>query len=210
MLGLSFAINEGSPAGASDAELLTFAEHYYTFAEHYYRSVLWGSWLQAGGPALIVFFTLSLVHLAGAAHRLAGWMTLLGTTCLITVSLVEVTFYISALHQSPPTMPSISLAMISAVQHLYFIIAAPVVFLPLGAVFCRSNVLPKIFGYSAIALGCLFAALGAIFMLVLTLPDAVTGCAAVQALWWLTAAIALIVRKNAICAEIWTQAVKAH
>ncbi|HUI80804.1 MAG TPA: hypothetical protein VLY24_22920 [Bryobacteraceae bacterium] len=189
LLGLSFVINSGPPTGGSDAQLLEFARHNYA-------QVLWGSWLQAVGPALIGLFAFSLVHMAGAEHRLAGWMTFFGTTSLMTVSLIEVTFYISALHQQPPAMGPISLAVISAVHHLYFVIAAPAVFLPLGIILRGSDVLPKLFGYSAIALATLFFALGAIYMLTLTLPDAVTALGAVQALGWLAAAVALILRRN--------------
>jgi len=74
--------------------------------------------MQAVGPVVIVLFAFSLVHLAGATQRPAGWMTFFGATILMTVSLVEITFYISALHTDPATMPNISLVLISAVQHL--------------------------------------------------------------------------------------------
>jgi hypothetical protein len=191
LLGLSFAINNGPPAGAGDTELQSFAQHNYT-------SVLWGAWLQAVGPALIVLFAFAIVHLADAAHTLAGWMTFFGATSLTTVSFIEITFYISALNSRPTAMASMSLAVIAAVQHLYFIVAAPAVFFPLGAVIYRSDVLPKIFGYLAMGLACLFGVLGAVFMIKLNLPDSVTACAAVQALWWLAAAITLIVRSEPI------------
>lgn len=189
LLGLSFAINSGPPSGGSDAQLLEFARHNYT-------QVLWGAWLQAVGPVLIVLFAFSLVHMAGAEHRLAGWMTLFGSTCLMTVSLIEVTFYISALHQEPPAMGAMSLVVISAVQHLYFVIAAPAVFLPLGMILRASDVFPKLFGYLAIALAILFSTVGVVYMQTLTLPDPVTALGAVQALWWLGAAVALILRSN--------------
>jgi hypothetical protein len=189
LLGLSFALNSGPPQGGSNAQLIEFAQHNYA-------QVLWGAWLQAVGPALIVLFGFSLVHMAGAEHRLAGWMTFFGAASLMTVSLIEVTFYISALHQQPPGMGAMSLAVISAVQHLYFVIAAPAVFLPLGIVLRGSDVLPKLFGYLAIALAILFFAIGAIYMLTLTLPDPVTALGAVQALWWLGASVALILRRN--------------
>jgi len=189
LLGLSFAINTGPPTAASDAQMIEFAQRNYA-------QVLWGGWLQAVGPALIVLFAFSLVHMAGAEHRLAGWMTFFGAVTLMTVSLIEVTFYISALHQQPPAMGVMSLGVISAVQHLYFVIAAPAVFLPLGIILRGSNVLPKLFGHLAIALAILFFALGAIYMLTLTLPDPVTALGAVQALWWLAAAVALILRRN--------------
>jgi hypothetical protein len=99
-------------------------------------------------------------------------------------------------------MPSISLKLISAVQHLYFIVAAPALFLPLGIILVRSPILPRVFGYLALSLAAAFAALGVIFMLRLTLPDAVTAFGGVQALWWLAAAITLIVRGGKIASLV--------
>jgi hypothetical protein len=191
LLGLSFAINTGPPTNATSAELMKFGNDNYAH-------ILWGAWMQAVGPVLIVLFAFSLVHLAGATQRLAGWMTFFGATILMTVSLVEITFYISALHADPATMPSISLVLISAVQHLYFIVAAPSLFLPLGIVLLRSAVLPRPFGYLALVLATVFAALGAGYMFQLTLPGFVLGFAGVQALWWLAAAITLIVRSGQV------------
>lgn len=189
LIMVSFAINSGPPAGATDAELINFGQQYYT-------SVLWGAWLQAVGPVLIILFALSLVHLAGATQRLSGWMTFFGATTLMTVSLIEITFYISALHTDPPVMPSVSLALISAVQHSYFIVAAPALFLPLGIVLLSSSVLPRLFGYLALLLGTVFAILGITFLLRITLPAGVTAFAGIQALWWLAAGITLIVQSG--------------
>jgi len=189
LLGLSFAINNGPPPAATSAELANFAKQNYA-------RILWGAWMQAVGPVLIVLFAFLIIHLAGATHQLAGWMTFFGATILMTVSLIEITFYISALYRDPVLMPSLSLNLISAVQHLYFIVAAPALFLPLGIVLVRSRVLPKLFGYLALLLGAIFAALGIIFLMRLTLPDAVTAFAGVQALWWLAAALAVIVRSR--------------
>ena len=167
LLIVSFAINNGPPPNPTSAELIEFGQQNYAH-------ILWGAWMQAVGPVLIVLFAFALVHLAGATERLAGWMTLFGATILMTVSLIEVTFYISALYPDPVTMPSISLKLISAVQHLYFIVAAPAFFLPLGIILVNSPILPRVFGYLALLLAAAFAGLGVIFMLRLTLPDAVT------------------------------------
>lgn len=194
LLGLSFAINAGPPPQATSAELIKFGHDNYA-------NILWGAWMQAVGPVLIIFFAFSLVYLAGAMQRLSGWMTFFGATILMTVSLVEVTFYISALHADPATMPYISLVLISSVQHLYFIVAAPSLFFPLGIVLVRSAVLPRFFGYLALALAVVFAAPGVAYMLRLTLPAFVTGFAGVQALWWLVASIWLIVRSGATAAS---------
>ena len=187
LISVSFNINPAPPPGATNAELMKFGQQHFA-------SVLWGAWLQAVGPVLIVLFAFSLVHLAGATQRLAGWMTFFGATTLMTVSLIEITFYISALHPDPPMMPFISLKLISAVQHLYFIVAAPTLFLPLGIVLVGSRILPRLFGYLALLLATAFAALGVIFLLTLMLPSGVTAFAGVQALWWLAAAITLVVR----------------
>lgn len=191
LLVMSFVINPGPEPGASESSLL----HY---TQQHYAATLWGAWLQVVGPILIMAFALTLVYLSDAMHRLAGWLTLLGTGILMTVTLIEVTFYISALNASPATMSAVSLNMVSAVQHLYFIGAAPAVFLPLGLVLFDGRVLPKVFAMSALALGTVFAGLGVLFMLELRLPDFVTTFASVQALWWLAAAITLAARPSAL------------
>jgi hypothetical protein len=191
LLIVSFAINSGPPPGATSAELVKFGHQNYAH-------ILWGAWMQAVGPVLIVLFAFALVHLAGATQRLVGWMTLFGATILMTVSLIEVTFYIGALNPEPVMMPSVSLKLISAVQHLYFIVAAPSLFLPPGIILVGSAILPRLFGYLALILATAFAALGVVFQLRLTLPDAVTAFGGVQALWWLAAAITLILRSGRI------------
>jgi hypothetical protein len=193
MLGVSFAINNGPPLNASSAELVKFGQQNYA-------SILWGAWLQAVGPVLIVLFAFALVHLSEATSHLAGWMTIFGATVLMTVSLMEIGFYISALSPEPTMMPSMSLRLIYAVQHLYFIVAAPALFLPLGVVLVKSRILPRLFGFSALALAAVFAALGIIFLLTLTLPPIVTAFGGVQALWWLTAAITLMAQRRNLSA----------
>jgi len=193
LLMLSFGIAVPPPSDATRAEL-------FEFGRRHYAGVLWGAWLQAVGPVFIVLFAFSLVHLAGATRRLAGWMTLFGATVLMTVSLIEITYYISALFPEPELMTSISLRVISAVQHLYFIVAAPALFLPLGIILVGSRILPRVFGYLALVLAGAFAVFGAVFMLRLTLPPSVLASAAVQALWWLAAGITLMVRSASLSA----------
>jgi hypothetical protein len=191
LLIVSFTINSGPPPGATGSELVRFGQQYYA-------AVLWGAWLQAVGPVLIVLFAFALVQLAGATLRLAGWMTFFGATALMTVSLIEITYYISALFPDPEIMPAVSLRVIFAAQHLYFIVAAPALFLPLGIVLLSSHILPRVFGYLALVLAATFASLGAGFMLRLTLPGSVTAFAGVQALWWLAAAITLVARSGKV------------
>jgi hypothetical protein len=184
---VSFNINPGPPPDATSAQLAVFASQYFS-------SILWGAWLQAVGPILIVAFAFAIVYLAGATSRFAGWLTLFGGTILTMVSLIEVAFFFSALSPEPPPIGLISLALIHAVQHLYFVVAAPALFLPLGAVILGSRVLPRVFGYLALLLGAAFAIAGVATLFTLTLPTAVTALGGIQTLWWLAAAVTLIVR----------------
>lgn len=133
-------------------------------------------------------------------------MTFFGATTLMTVSLIEITFYITALHATPSVMPAASLALISAVQHLYFMVAAPSLFLPLSVVLLRSSILPRLFAYLALLLGALFAVLGVVYLFTLTLPAGVTALGGVQGLWWLAAAVTLVAQRRKLGATELTSA----
>ena len=78
----------------------------------------------------------------------------------------------------------------------YWLMLAPVLFLPLGIVLLSSQVRRGLFGYVVLLLAVVFAALGEILLLTLTLPDAVTALAGVQAIWLLAAAITLLARNG--------------
>jgi hypothetical protein len=189
MLSVSFAINYGPPLGSSP-------ELFAKFVRESYASILWGAWLQAVGPVFIILFAFALVHLAGQASRLAGWMTFFGAAVLMMVSLIEITFYISALYPTPSLTTPISFEMIYSVQHLYFIVAAPALFIPLGYVLLSSRVLPRAFGVLAVVLGAGFGIAGITSLLTLTLPGSITSMGSLQAAWWFAAAVALILRGN--------------
>ena len=185
MLIPSFIINPGPPPNPTVAQLIAFGNQYH-------NSILIGAWLQAVSPFLIILFAIAIVHLAGAATRLMGWMTMFGGSILVMTSLVEVTFYLSAVNGNPATTGLISLDLISAVQHVFSMVAAPAVFLPLGAVILGSRVLPHVFGYLALVLAGIFAILG-IVALFSPIQSVVNILASVQGLWWVIAAITLLV-----------------
>ncbi|HYW85433.1 MAG TPA: hypothetical protein VFB30_19400 [Spirochaetia bacterium] len=190
MLVASFSLNVGpAPDMTSSAQLIAFGRANFSL-------VLWGAWLQAIGPVFIVLFAFAIVYLSGAGTRVAGWMTIFGTCTLMTVSLVEIVFYMSALNSDPESMSVISLELIRSVQHLYFIVAAPALFLPLGVVILGADVLPRILGYLALALGAAFGAAGMITLHDLVVPVAVQASASIQVIWWLAAAVTLIVRSG--------------
>lgn len=194
MIGESFAINNGPPLSAPDAVFLAYA------ASHR-APVLWGAWLQAVGPGLIITLALTLVGLSGAYRRVSGLLTVFGAGVLMTTSLMEIACYIGQLFVVPPEMPRIANTFGYAIQHLYFFVAAPALFLPLGFVLVSSSVLPRIFGWLALLLGAGFLALGLVSLEDLVLPSGVTAFAAVQALWWFFAALALIFRSGRLARE---------
>ncbi len=137
--------------------------------------------------------TFAIVHLAGATTRLMGWMTLFGATVLMTVSLVEIVFYLSAVNGTTATIGLLSLDLIAAVQHLYSMVAAPALFFPLAIVILNSRVLPHVFGYVALVIGAAFAILG-VADLFSPLQNVVNVLSIAQGFWWLGAAITLLMR----------------
>jgi hypothetical protein len=186
MLVVSFSINPGPPDNPSPSQLIAFGNAYHT-------QILAGAWLQAAGAALTIVFALAIVHLAGATTRFGGWLTLFGGLLLVVTSLVEVTFFLSAVNATQVTAALTSLDLIHAAQHLYFMVAAPAVFLPLGAVIRDSRVLPRIFGYLAYLLGGVFAVVG-IAGLYVPLQTVGNILGVLQGFWWLGIAVALLIR----------------
>ena len=92
-------------------------------------------------------------------------------------------------------MAETSLALIHSVQHLWFIVAAPALWLPLGLVILGSHVLPRVLGYLAVVLAAGYALAGVATLPDLTVPAAVQVSAGViPALWWLAAAGTLLTR----------------
>jgi hypothetical protein len=78
----------------------------------------------------------------------------------------------------------------------YWLMLAPVLFLPLGLVLLSWQTLRGIFGHVVLPLTVVFAALGIIFLLTLPLLDAVTLFAGVLGIWLLTAAITFVARNG--------------
>jgi hypothetical protein len=131
--------------------------------------------------------------LGGAAVRFAEQITLLGGVLLCMVSLTEVVFYLNAANSTSVAEASDSLNLVHATQHLFSMVAAPLVFIPLSIAILRSGVLPRFFGYTGLAFGGLFAVMGG---LVLFQPwqFIVDYIAYSQGGWWMAAAITLLIR----------------
>jgi hypothetical protein len=193
MLITSFIINPGPPPNPTLPQLIEFGKQYHS-------SIVFGAWLQAISPPLIVFFGIAIVHLAGAATKFSGWVVFFGGIILVMVSLVEITFYLSAINGNPNTSVLVSLDLIHAVQHLFSIIAAPMVFFALSIVILQSKVLPHVFGYTGLALGLAFAILGlaALFNPLQYLIDKLS---MIQGIWWLIASFTLLLRAGKLSSQ---------
>ena len=167
------------------------------FGTRYHDAILLDTWLQAIGSLLTVTFAVALVHFAGATNRFAGWMTLLASSLTLAVALSEGMFAIAAAQAAVLGHAETALASIDLTNvfvYIFLMVPAPTFFLSLGAVLLGSQVLPRMFGYLALALGGAFAILGLVglfsasaiaFSIVLLIG---------QELWIVAAAIALIIR----------------
>jgi hypothetical protein len=185
ILVASFVINPAPPATDTVAQLRDFALQHH-------NGIVLGGWLQGMGSLLIVLFSLGLVHLANAAQRLAGWITLLAGAVILVVSLVEIVFYLSAVQATEAGDTAGGLAansLIKAVQHVFLI--APALLLPLGIVLRDSRILPRVFAYTALLVGGTLQVLGLVGLLH-PLQAVINVILIIQSLWFIAAALAVL------------------
>lgn len=183
----SFVINPGPPSTDTIPQIINFGTEHRNL-------IVSGAWMQIFGTLLLLLFAIAIVHLASATSRFAGWFTMFGSIVLMMVCTIEVIFYLNVLTSSASTVLE-NQNLISSVQHAYSMVAAPVVFLPLGTVILGSRVLPHFFGYLALLLGIAFAILGVI-CLYGPFQNVVDDLAMGQGIWWLLAAVTLLFRNE--------------
>jgi hypothetical protein len=181
----SFVMNPAPPAEFSVSQLRDFAVQHH-------NGIVIGAWLQGMGSLLLVLFAIAVVHLAGATHTFAGWVTLLAGATILMVSLVEISFYLGAVQAAEAgdlTSGMVSNALIKAVQHVFLI--APALLLPLGAVLLGARILPRLFAYLALAIGATLQIFGLVGLFG-ALQPIIDDVLIVQALWFVAAGVALI------------------
>jgi hypothetical protein len=194
-LGLYFGIGAAIgltqlPPGTSEAQVLHVATQYHDMW-------LLGAWLQAAGSLLSVIFILGLVQLAGGVTRFSGVLTLLGCAVLLGVILIEGAFTIDLAQAAVDGHPAASVTsfdVMTVFTQIYPIVPAPLIFLSLGSLLVGSNVLPRILGFLALALGGLYAIAGLVGLF--TSPVLTLVPLGLQSLWLLAAAIALVSRSR--------------
>ncbi len=191
MLGAYFAAPiPQPPTNASAAQVADVAMRYRD-------SVMLGGWLQACGTTLSVVFFLSLVHRSGAVTKLAGVLTTLASAVLLAVGLFEASLLIDVATAAANGHAATALSsydLMGVFVHTFPIVPAPFTFLSLGWVLLGSPVLPRLFGYLALAIGVAFEVVGFAGLFSSAALIATIVVIAAFELWILAAAIVLLVR----------------
>lgn len=195
-LMVSFSINPGPPAGATIPQIMIWGKANENL-------ILAGAWLQAFGSLLNVIFIFALIQMAGASQKLMGWVTAFAGIVIMGVSLVEVSFYISAIEggvSGDMTALSISLDLIKAIQHAYVIAPAPTLLIGLGIVLLSSRLFPRIFAYIFLTFGIVMGALGLIGTFV-PMQNVINSVLAAQEVWFAVTAIALVINTRKVSSD---------
>jgi hypothetical protein len=195
LLGLYFGVGASIglaqlPASATLAQVLHAATTYH---DAWYL----GTWLQATGSLLSVIFFLALVDQAGGMRRLAGMLTLLGSAVLLAVVLIEGVFTIDLAQAATDGHPATALTsfdIMTVFTHIYPLAPAPLIFLALGTLLLEAQILPRVFAYLALALGCAFAIVGLVGLFIA--PALTLVVLVLQGVWVVAAAIALLIRSG--------------
>jgi hypothetical protein len=166
-----------------------------TFGLHYRTPILIDVALQAGGSALSVIFALALIHLAGAAHRFAGRLTVLASAVVLGLALAEGTFALGVVQAAVNGHPHAALACFDLTNvFIHIFLLAPSLFLLLGLALWKTTLLPGLFAPLALLLGLAFQTLGLVGLFNTTAVSLVIVILIGQEVWTVAAALALALR----------------
>jgi len=167
------------------------------FGKKYHVAILLDTWLQQFGTILSVVFVLALVQLAQRSATLAGRLTLLTSTVIVSLSLAEGTFVLgSAQSGNNGHSESMQTCFELTYVFIHIFLLAPSLFLMMGLALKGANILPKFLVGAAIILGILFQSLGVVALFDNRLLIVVIGVLMLQNLWTITTAIALLISRN--------------
>ena len=116
------------------------------------------AWLMGIGSFLSVIFYVGLVYTSGTPVRFSGWLTIIASTAVLAVALVDVTFMVAAANAAilghTDTM-KVAFDFVAgpgeAFDYTFIFGPAPVLITSIGFVLLRSDIIPRFFGYAAIA-----------------------------------------------------------
>jgi len=125
------------------------------------------AWLMGTGSFLSVIFYAGLVYASGAIRRFSGLLAIIASTIVLAIALVDVTFMVAAanaaiLGHSDTTKVALDFVAGSgeAFDYTFIFGPAPVLITTIGIVLLRSDIVPRPFGYAAVAVGIMFVIAG--------------------------------------------------
>jgi hypothetical protein len=176
---------------ATAAQVMTLGLHYRT-------AILLDVALQVGGSALSVIFALTLIHLAGAAGRLAGRLAVMAGAVVLGLALAEGTFALGVVQAASNGHPQAALACFDLTNvFIHIFLLAPSLFLLLGLALWQTTLLPRLFAPLALVLGLAFQTLGLVGLFSTAAVALVIVILIVQEVWTLAAALVLVLRRPA-------------
>lgn len=194
-LSVSFAINPGPPAGASISQISVWGIQHERLIEA-------GAWLQIVGSFLQLVLILGILYTTDAIRRFGGMITAAAVVLIMGVSLVESSFYLSAIAggvSGDAATLTMSLNLIKAIQHAYSIIPAPVLDAGLGIVILSSplfsGTVGRILGIAGIAFGVVLVILG-FFGVFTSLQQTIDTILTVQQVWLIAIVVAVAFAAN--------------
>jgi len=195
MLTAHFYFPSGVPSDNAPPAVIT------RFVLHHHDAMLATAWLQGFGPLLYVLFALGLVYLAGGMTRFWGWLTMLASAVILTLSLIDAAFTVAAVQavaSGHAATTAVSIDLIDgpandAIGRMFLI--APPLLLPTGAVLLGSRLLPRAFAWAAVAFGAISVVLGLAALFSAAAFSAAIVLIVAQNLWVLAAALILPTRQ---------------
>ena len=172
------------------------------FGNQYHNEIIVGAWIQDIGTLLVSVFFLELVRLAGGIQRLSGLLTLFAACALWVIGLVEVVASMAiaqAAGHGHIDGAAAAFDLTDVFIHVIPVGPAGVVYLSLGALLLGAPVLPRVFGYLALALGVAFEVAGFAGLFDPNNPQlTITIILILQEVWVLAAATLVLVRTHRI------------
>jgi hypothetical protein len=194
MLTAHFVFPADVPGDSAPSAVIT------RFVLRHHAAMLATAWLQGFGPLLYVLFALGLVYMAGGMTRYWGWLTMLSSAVILTLSLIDAAFTVAAAQavaSGHAATAAVSIDLIDgpandAIGRMF--LTAPPLLLPTGAVLLGSRLLPRAFAWAAVAFGAISVVLGLAALFSVAAFSAAIALIVAQNLWVLAAALFLLAR----------------
>jgi hypothetical protein len=174
-----------------------------TFAREHRDVILISAWLQVAGAILYVVFILAIVHLAGAGQRFAGRIVAMAAAILVGLTLLDSAMIISTVQsaaQGHNETLRVSFDLMvgpgnDAIGRSFLI--APAILLPLGFVILQTRLLPRSYGWIALAFGAASQTLGLLGLFSkVAFADVNPAVLALENLWLIIVAVTLLVNRR--------------